>query len=169
MGSAGGNPAGVGSDGPFARQGVGTCAAECGPTHAPGGRGAGGCYPGDIVPTPDPATKTAPAEVASRADDAALDHSAADVATADELPIVARLAIEIRSDGTRTIARGAMHDIASGQQVAIEIGDGTALQLARQLTTQVSSAVVGVLARAFGRAIPSRLPALLRRRKQSRS
>jgi hypothetical protein len=121
------------------------------------------------VPTPDPATKTAPAEVASRADDAALDHSAADVATADELPIVARLAIEIRSDGTRTIARGAMHDIASGQQVAIEIGDGTALQLARQLTTQVSSAVVGVLARAFGRAIPSRLPALLRRRKQSRS
>lgn len=55
-----------------------------------------------------------------------------------EPPIVARLIIEIRSDGSRTIARGAMEDTASGQRTTIEArGDSPiqlALALARSLT-----------------------------------
>lgn len=50
----------------------------------------------------------------------------------DELPVVARLVVEIRSDGTRTIARGAMEDL-SGQQVAIEARSSTPWALAREL------------------------------------
>ena len=48
----------------------------------------------------------------------------------DELPIVARLVVEIRSDGSRTIARGAMHDALSGEKVTIEVRGSTPLSLA---------------------------------------
>ena len=56
---------------------------------------------------------------------------------ADALPVVARLVVEIRSDGSRTVARGALEDRASGQEVAIR-ADGTspaalALALARSI------------------------------------
>ena len=55
-----------------------------------------------------------------------------------EPPVVARFVIEIRSDGSRTIARGAMEDVASGQRTAVEArGDSPiqlALALARELT-----------------------------------
>lgn len=50
-----------------------------------------------------------------------------------EPPVVARLMVEIRSDGTRTIARGALKDELSGEQVAIEAQGTTPLQLASQL------------------------------------
>jgi len=57
---------------------------------------------------------------------------------AGEPPVVARLIIEIRSDGSRTIARGAMEDVASGQRTTVEArGDSPiqlALALARELT-----------------------------------
>lgn len=45
----------------------------------------------------------------------------------EEPPVVARMVIEIRSDGTRTIARGAMEDVASGERVAVE-AEGTTPQ-----------------------------------------
>jgi hypothetical protein len=48
----------------------------------------------------------------------------------DDLPVVARLVVEIRSDGRRTIARGAMEDRASGQKVAIEARGDSPAQLA---------------------------------------
>lgn len=55
-----------------------------------------------------------------------------------EPPVVARLIVEIRSDGSRTIARGAMEDVASGQRTTVEArGDSPiqlALALARSLT-----------------------------------
>lgn len=55
----------------------------------------------------------------------------------DEPPVVARLVVEIRSDGRRTIARGAMEDVATGQTVAVEArGDSPArlaLALARSM------------------------------------
>jgi len=55
-----------------------------------------------------------------------------------EPPVVARLVVEIRSDGSRTIARGAMEDVASGQRTTLEArGDSPiqlALALARSLT-----------------------------------
>jgi hypothetical protein len=50
-----------------------------------------------------------------------------------EPPVVARLVVEIRSDGSRTIARGAMEDVASGQSVAIEAKGTTPIALALEL------------------------------------
>ena len=57
----------------------------------------------------------------------------------DEPPVVARLVIEIRSDGRRTIARGAAEDAILGEKVAIH-AEGTtplalALSLAKSLVT----------------------------------
>lgn len=76
-----------------------------------------------------------------------------------EPPVVARLIVEIRSDGSRTIARGAMEDVASGQRTQLEArGDSPmqlALALARTLTQLprlgARSAVRGLLARRKGR------------------
>ena len=55
-----------------------------------------------------------------------------------EPPVVARLVVEIRSDGSRTIARGALEDAQRGDRVAIEAhGDSPfqlAIALARALT-----------------------------------
>lgn len=72
---------------------------------------------------------------------------------AEEPPVVARLVVEIRSDGTRTIARGAVDDAQRGERVAIEArGDSPiqlAIALARALTQlprlTARSAVRGLL------------------------
>jgi len=72
-----------------------------------------------------------------------------------EPPVVARLIVEIRSDGSRTIARGALEDVSTGQRTSIE-ARGTspfqlALALARSLTQlprlTARSAIRGLLAR----------------------
>ena len=47
-----------------------------------------------------------------------------------EPPVVARLIVEIRSDGSRTIARGAIEDTASGQRTSIEARGDSPIQLA---------------------------------------
>ena len=73
----------------------------------------------------------------------------------EEPPGVARLIVEIRSDGSRTIARGAIEDTVSGQRTQLEArGDSPlalALQLARALTQlprlTARSAVRGLLGR----------------------
>jgi len=57
----------------------------------------------------------------------------------DEPPVVARLMVEIRSDGSRTIARGAVEDIASGERVAIEAHGTTPAQLAASLARTLFS------------------------------
>ncbi len=57
----------------------------------------------------------------------------------DEPPIVARLMVEIRSDGTYTIARGAMEDAMSGQKVAVEATGTTPLALALSLAKSLAS------------------------------
>jgi hypothetical protein len=72
-----------------------------------------------------------------------------------EPPVVARLVVEIRSDGSRTIARGAVEDVATGARTTIEArGDSPiqlALALARTLTQLprlgARSAVRGLLGR----------------------
>lgn len=51
----------------------------------------------------------------------------------EELPVVARLVVEIRSDGQRTVARGALDDRASGQTVALKLDAGSPLDLVRRL------------------------------------
>lgn len=77
----------------------------------------------------------------------------------DELPVVARMVVEIRSDGSRTIARGAIEDAVAGQRVAVEArGDSPlalALALARSLTSlprlSARAAVRGLLGRRSGK------------------
>ena len=54
----------------------------------------------------------------------------AEVERADEPPVVARLVVEIRSDGTRTIARGALEDAQRGERTAIEARGDSPIQLA---------------------------------------
>jgi len=56
---------------------------------------------------------------------------------AGEPPVVARLVIEIRSDGSHTIARGAMEDAISGQKVAVEASGTTPLALALSLAKSI--------------------------------
>jgi hypothetical protein len=47
-----------------------------------------------------------------------------------EPPVVARLIVEIRSDGSRTIARGAMEDLATGARTTVEARGDSPFQLA---------------------------------------
>lgn len=55
-----------------------------------------------------------------------------------EPPVVARLIVEIRSDGSRTIARGAMEDVASGQRTMVEARGDSPLQLAIALARSLT-------------------------------
>jgi hypothetical protein len=57
---------------------------------------------------------------------------------AGEPPVVARLVVEIRSDGSRTIARGAIEDVASGQRVAVEARGDSPIQLAIALARSLT-------------------------------
>jgi hypothetical protein len=74
-------------------------------------------------------------------------------------PVVARLVVEIRSDGSRTIARGAMEDAQRGERVTVEArGDSPiqlAIALARALTQlprlSARSAVRGLLGKRRGK------------------
>lgn len=49
-------------------------------------------------------------------------------------PVVARMVVEIRSDGTRTIARGALEDLLTGERVALQANAKNPVELARELT-----------------------------------
>jgi len=60
-------------------------------------------------------------------------EQAAELASADEPPVVARLVVEIRSDGSRTIARGAFEDGRLGERTSIEVEGATPSQLALSL------------------------------------
>jgi hypothetical protein len=68
-----------------------------------------------------------------------------------EPPVVARLVVEIRSDGTRTIARGAMEDLSTGEKVRLDVEGATPLALARSLAQTLFRAPS--LARAAARAL----------------
>lgn len=68
----------------------------------------------------------------------------------DDPPVVARMIVEIRSDGTRTIARGAMEDVHSGERVALEAHGTTPVALAASLAR--SMLIAPMLARQAVRA-----------------
>jgi len=59
---------------------------------------------------------------------------------AEEPPVVARLMIEIRSDGRRTIARGALEDVTLGEKVAVEARGTSPASLAASLIKSLFSA-----------------------------
>jgi hypothetical protein len=67
----------------------------------------------------------------------------------DEPPVVARLMVEIRSDGSRTIARGALEDITLGEKVALEARGTSPAALAASLVKSLFSAPL--LAKAVAR------------------
>jgi hypothetical protein len=74
-----------------------------------------------------------------------------------EPPVVARLIVEIRSDGRHTIARGALEDAATGRGVAVEAAGRSPLQLALSLARALVT--LPVFGRAAARALlrsPSR-------------
>jgi hypothetical protein len=58
----------------------------------------------------------------------------------EEPPVVARMIVEIRSDGTRTVARGALEDVASGERVALEARGSTPMALAASLAKTMFNA-----------------------------
>lgn len=76
----------------------------------------------------------------------------------EDLPVVARLVVEVRSNGTRTIARGAMEDAGSGLKAAIEASGSSPLELALGLAKSILAAPW--FARQFAR---SSIRALLRK------
>ena len=86
-------------------------------------------------------------------DDQIIDSQDAPVADADtgEPPVVARLMVEIRSDGSRTIARGAMEDLLTGDKVAIEARGSSPMALALGLAKSMmrGKAFARSAARAF--------------------
>jgi len=74
---------------------------------------------------------------------------------ADQPPVVARLIVEIRSDGSHTVARGAIEDVVNGQRTTVEAHGTSPLQLALSLARAITqlprlgarSAVRGLLGR----------------------
>jgi hypothetical protein len=56
---------------------------------------------------------------------------------ADEPPVVAQLMIEIRSDGSRTIARGALNDLRSGESAQVHAEGRTPSDLIMSLATSL--------------------------------
>lgn len=55
-----------------------------------------------------------------------------------EPPVIARLVVEIRSDGSRTIARGAIEDLNTGARTVIEARGDSPLQLALALARSLT-------------------------------
>lgn len=53
---------------------------------------------------------------------------------ADLPPVVARMVVEIRSDGTRTVARGALEDLQTGEKVSLQANAHSPVALAQELT-----------------------------------
>jgi hypothetical protein len=56
----------------------------------------------------------------------------------EDLPVVARLVVEIRSDGRRTVARGAIEDVSSGAKTAVVARGESPVRLAVDLARAIA-------------------------------
>lgn len=73
----------------------------------------------------------------------------------EDLPVVARLVVEIRSDGQRTLARGMIEDVSTGTKTAVVARGESPVRLAVDLARAIArlprlaarGAVRGLLAR----------------------
>lgn len=75
----------------------------------------------------------------SERDDELIEASRDRALSSDEdLPVVARLVVEIRSDGRRTVARGAIEDVASGQKTAVIARGESPVRLAVDLARAIA-------------------------------
>jgi hypothetical protein len=88
-----------------------------------------------------------------------VERSAAELERAAEPPVVARLVVEIRSDGSRTIARGAIEDTATGQHTTIEARGDSPLQLALTLARTLTQLPILTARSLLSRAASSSAPA----------
>ena len=79
----------------------------------------------------------------------------------DELPVVARMVVEVRSDGSKTVARGAIEDLQTGQQVAIQTDAMDTNELSTALA-QSLLATSGLAKEALKALLPSPLDPLRR-------
>jgi hypothetical protein len=61
--------------------------------------------------------------------------SPANLPSADEPPVVARLVVEIRSDGRRTIGRGTLEETELGKRTSIQVEGATPSQLLLSLVS----------------------------------
>jgi hypothetical protein len=52
-------------------------------------------------------------------------------------PVVARMVVEIRSDGSKTVARGALIDLVTGERVALQANAATPIALAKELSKMI--------------------------------
>jgi hypothetical protein len=82
---------------------------------------------------------------------------AAPVAERHELPVVTRLVIEIRSDGLRTVARGAVEDTRTGQRVELNAEGATPLLLIATLLKSLGD-VPSLVKRATSRFLSGKTP-----------
>jgi hypothetical protein len=57
------------------------------------------------------------------------EDQATELASADEPPVVARLVVEIRSDGSRTVARSSLEDAQLGERTSLEVKGATPSEL----------------------------------------
>lgn len=78
------------------------------------------------------------------------------VVEAEELPVVSRLVVEIRSDGRRTVARGALEDLITGERSAVEARGDSPTQLAAALAGSLLTAPLR-MGRVAGELISARL------------
>lgn len=75
------------------------------------------------------------------------------VATEEDLPVVARLVVELRSDGRRILARGAISNEPTGERAAVEAVADSPLALMRMLARQMAQ--LGISAISPRRSLPS--------------
>ncbi len=61
------------------------------------------------------------------------------LASDEDLPVVSRLVIEIRSDGRRTVARGAIEDVTTGVKTAVVARGESPIRLALDLARAIAS------------------------------
>ncbi len=59
----------------------------------------------------------------------------------EELPVVMRMVVEIRSDGRRTVARGALEDVTLGVKTQVRAKGGTPFQLALGLAKGITKSI----------------------------
>jgi hypothetical protein len=79
----------------------------------------------------------------------------------DEPPVVARMVVEIRSDGSRTIARGALEDRLLGETVQVHAEAATPLALVGQLARALARTPVLARLRHRGRSLAATARGLL--------
>lgn len=65
------------------------------------------------------------------------DEAIETITSDEDLPVVARMVVEIRSDGSRTIARGAIEDMVQGERVTLQATGASPAELAAALLKSV--------------------------------